>query len=385
MSEYITTEKQLEKLAEELEGSKILAIDTEFLREKTYFAKLCLLQLNNGQVQALVDPLSVHDLSPLVPILTDKNCVKIFHAGSQDIEILTHETGVTPTPIFDTQIAASLLGYPLQVGYGPLVRSICDVKLPKADGFTDWSRRPLSNNQLKYALDDVVYLPHVYEVLNDELDKKGRRAWVQEDFDELADPNRYKVNPREAWHRVKRISSLSRGQLAIVREVAAWREKEAMRRDQPRKWIMADEAIVEIARKAPNTRERLFEVRGLARHLTNRDANAVLECVRKAKALPQSQWPRLQRHAHGEAEIDGALELMAALVEVRAKENEVAPPILASYDELSKLCHGHRDQVSVLEGWRYDMVGHELVDLLEGRLAIYLDKGHIEVAERATS
>ena len=382
MGEYISTDKGLQELAKRLEGSKLLAIDTEFLREKTYYAKLCLLQVNNGRVAALIDPLAVRDLSPLTPILTDKGCVKVFHAGSQDIGIISHVTGVTPAPVFDTQVAASLLGYPLQVGYGPLVRSVCDVKLPKADSYTDWSRRPLTNNQLKYALDDVVYLPQIYDIFTDELIKKGRLDWVQRDFDELADPARYQVDPREMWHKVKRVSTLNRAQLAIVREVAAWREREAMARDLPRKWVLADEAIVEVARKAPKTRDRLLEVRGLANRLSGRDVNAILECVRKAKELPQGQWPKLERHAHGDTEIDGAVDLMAALVEVRAKENDVAAPLLASHDELSKLARGHRDEVAVLQGWRYEMVGRELLDLLEGRLVLYLDKGRIEVTER---
>lgn len=299
MSKFVTTQAQLEELAVELEGSRVLAIDTEFMREKTYYAKLCLLQLNNGTVSALVDPLAVSDLSPLVPILTDENCVKIFHAGTQDIAILYHETGITPSPVFDTQVAASLLGHPLQVGYGPLVRSVCDVKLAKADSYTDWFKRPLTNSQVKYALDDVVYLPRVYERLRDELAEKGRLTWCEHDFVTLADPASYDVDPRETWRRVKRISSLSRGQLAVAREVAAWRESEAQRRNLPRKWVLPDEAVVEIARKAPKTREALFEVRGLANKLSGRDVNHILEAVSRGKEMPQAQWPKLERSPKG--------------------------------------------------------------------------------------
>lgn len=385
MSNYITTQGQLEDLAAKLEGSRLLAIDTEFMREKTYYAKLCLLQVNNGTVSALIDPLSVDDLSVLSSILTDKNCVKIFHAGKQDIDIIYHATGVTPFPVFDTQVAASLLGYPLQVGYGPLVRSVCDIKLAKADSFTDWSRRPLSNNQIKYALEDVVYLPQMYDYLQSELEKKGRLSWCEHDFAELSNPANYYNDPYEMWQRVKRVSSLARGQLAIAREVAAWREKEAMRRDLPRKWILADEAVVEIARKAPKTRERLLEVRGLASRLNGRDVNQILEAVRKGKEVPQSQWPRLVRSPKGEAETDGAVDLLASLVEVRAKQNDVAAPLLATHSDLSKLARGHREGIAVLEGWRYEMVGRELLDLLDGRLAIYLNKGSIEVTERHRS
>lgn len=382
MNRYVTTPAQLRELAAELEGSTVLAIDTEFLREKTYYAKLCLLQLNNGTVSALVDPFSVGDLSPLVPILTDENCVKVFHAGTQDIDILWHETGVIPSPIFDTQVAASLLGHPLQVGYGPLVRSVCDVKLAKADSYTDWSKRPLSGSQTKYALDDVIYLPRIYEALRDELAERGRLTWCERDFKALSDPASYENDPREMWRRVKRISSLSRGQLSVAREVAAWRETEAMRRNIPRKWVLPDEAIVEIARKAPKSSETLFEVRGLANKINGRDANQILEAVRKGKETPQEQWPRLERSPKGEVEADGAVELLSALLEMRAKQNGVAAPLVATHGDLSKLVRGHRDGLQLMEGWRYEIAGRELIDLLEGRLALYLADGTIEVVPR---
>lgn len=379
MSKLITTQGQLEELASQLEGSAYLAIDTEFMREKTYYANLCLVQVNNGAVSALIDPLVLGDLSPLAPILSDESCVKVFHAGSQDISILTHETGVTPSPVFDTQVAASFLGYPLQVGYGPLVNSICDVKLAKADSFTDWTRRPLSNSQVRYALDDVAYLPQVYERLRDELVQKGRLEWCEQDFRDLADPKTYGCDPREMWRKVKRVSSLSRGQLAIAREVAAWRELEAMRRNLPRKWVLADEAVVEIARKAPRTRERLLEVRGLESKLSGCDVNQILEAVRKGRDLPQSQWPRLNRGERGAVEAEGAVELLSSLLEVRSKQSGVAAPLIATHADLSKLVRGHREDLAFLEGWRYEIAGRELVDLLEGRLALYLKDGEIEV------
>lgn len=382
MERFVTTQAQLDELARDLEGSRVLAIDTEFMREKTYFAKLCLLQLNNGTVSAIVDPLAVQDLSPLVPILTDGDCVKVFHAGSQDIAILYHETGVVPTPVFDTQVAASLLGHPLQVGYGPLVRALCDVRLAKADSYTDWAKRPLTKSQKKYALDDVIYLPDMYEKLRSELVSKGRLSWCERDFEELSNADNYEVDPREMWRRVKRVSSLSRGQLAIARELAAWRESEAIRRNTPRKWVMPDEAIIEIARKAPKSKETLFEVRGLSAKLNGRDVEKVLEAVRKARELPQDQWPRLEKSPKGNAEADGSVALLSALLEARAGESDVAAPLIATHGDLSKLVHGHRDGLPLLSGWRYELAGKDLVDLLEGRLALYLDKGEIAVAER---
>lgn len=379
MSRYVATQADLERLAADLEGSRVLAVDTEFMREKTYWAQLCLVQLDNGEgLQALVDPFTVDDLSVLAPVLTDASCTKVFHAARQDIEILYHDTGVVATPVFDTQVAASLLGHPLQVGYGPLVRSVCDVKLPKADGFTDWTRRPLTKNQLKYAADDVTYLPHVYEVLRSELEELGRLSWIERDLADLSRPERYDVDPREMWRKVKRVSALSRRQLAVAREVAAWREEAAMARDIPRKWVLTDEALVDIARKSPSTRERLLEVRGLAGRLSRADADAILEAVRAGRELPQREWPRIEQPRRGEHTPEGAVSMLLSLVEVRARENGVAVQILASHAELQAIARGQREGVGVLEGWRYDMVGRELAALMDGELVLRVGEKGVE-------
>lgn len=383
MSRFVATPEELDQLVADLAGSELLAIDTEFLREKTYYAKLCLIQINNGDIQAIIDPLALKSLDALVPILTDPACTKVFHAGSQDIGILYHETGVMPAPVFDTQTAAALLGHPLQMGYGPLVKAMCDVKLAKADSYTDWSRRPLTKDQVRYALDDVVYLPEMYRMMTSELEERGRLSWLDEDFATLADPARYENVPEEMWRRVKRVSSLSRRQLAIARGVAAWRESEAMRRDIPRRWVMSDEAVVEIARKAPRDVDRLMEVRELNNRLSMRASREVLAAVKEARELPESELPRIDRAPHGAHEIDGVVDLMAAVVEIRAKENDVAPPVLASKDDLSRLARGHRDDSALLMGWRYEMVGRELIDLLEGRLVLYVNDGAIQVAAKS--
>ncbi len=383
MSRYIDSQSAFEDYCLELADSNLLAIDTEFLREKTYYAKLCLLQVNNGKTEAIIDPLALDDLTPFGALLAKKDMVKIFHAGSQDIDILYHETGVLPTPLFDTQVAAALLGKPLQIGYGPLVRDMCGVKLAKADGFTDWSRRPLTKTQLKYAIEDVEYLPRIYRSMVATLEKSNRLSWLDEEFAELRNPAKYDHEPREMWRHVKRISSLTRQQLAIVREVAAWRETEAKRRNVPRKWVIADEAIVEIARKEPNTSARLLEVRGLASRLSHKAVNQILEAVRKGVETPQEQLPKKEHHDKGLHEADGIVDLMSALVSVRAAENGVAAPVLVNREELSKLARGHREDLGVLEGWRYQMVGKELESLLAGKLALHFDGRQINVEMRS--
>lgn len=376
-SRYVDDQAAFEELLDDLKGSEILAIDTEFLREKTYYAKLCLIQVNNGHVQAIIDPLRIKNLKPFGEILSDPACVKIFHSGSQDIDILYHEVGVMPTPLFDTQMAAALMGFPLQVGYGPLVHALCGVKLAKADSYTDWSRRPLTTNQLKYALDDVVYLPTMYQHMHDTLEKQGRLSWLDEDFAHLADPSRYENDPREMWHKVKRVSSLNRPQLAVAREVAAWREKEAMRRNLPRKWVIPDEAIVDICRKNPKTIDRLLDVRGLSSKLNVKSARQVLDAVAAGKNCPPDDYPVLAKHSSGEPGIEGAVDLLAAVVDVRAKENGVAVPVLASHDDLSRLVRGHKNECGVLKGWRYEMVGRELLQVMEGKLCVCIQNGKV--------
>lgn len=376
-NKYVKTKSQLEELAKELEDSTILAIDTEFLREKTYYAKLCLIQLNNGSVQALIDPLAIKDLSPLAPIMADEDCVKIFHSGSQDIDIIYHALGVMPTPLFDTQMAAALMGFPLQVGYGPLVQAICDVHLPKADSYTDWSRRPLTTNQMKYALDDVVYLPVMYEHMRKTLADEGRLSWLDEDFAHLGDPAKYDNSPHEMWHKVKRVSSLSRPQMAVAREVAAWREKEAQRRNIPRKWVIPDEAVVEIARKSPTSIDHLMEVRGLGSKLNTKAAREVLQAVKTGRNCRAEDYPVLPKRPGGDPEIEGAVDLLASIVEVRAKENGVAVPVLASREDLARLVRGHRDQSDLLKGWRYNMVGKELLQILDGKAGVFIADGKV--------
>ncbi len=311
--------------------------------------------------------------------MQDESCVKIFHAGSQDIDILYHTLGVMPTPLFDTQMAAALMGFPLQVGYGPLVHSLCGVKLAKADSYTDWSRRPLTANQIKYALEDVIYLPQMYEQMTTALAQQGRSSWLEDDFKALANPAKYENDPWEAWHRVKRVASLSGSQLAVARELAAWREREAARRNLPRKWVIPDEALVEVARKAPRSIDKLMEVRGLSSKLNTKAAREVIEAVKRGKACDPKDYPKLPKRPGGEPHIVGALELLSAVVELRAHENGVAVPVLASHDDLVKLARGHRDECEVMKGWRYEMAGRELADVLDGKLSLRICNGELKL------
>ncbi len=372
---YIATQENLAAFVERARSSSVLAIDTEFLREKTYYAKLCLLQMATDDEVVIVDPFEMDDLSVLAPLLTDERIVKLFHAAGQDLEIILREVGVLPRPVFDTQIAAALLGHTQQIGYAALVHAECGVSLKKIDSFTDWSRRPLSASQRDYAADDVVYLPRLYAGMRAALEEKGRLHWLDHDFEELSDPARYEANERERFRRLKRVSQLSRRQLSAAREVAAWRELEAQRRDVPRKWVVTDEQIVEACKREARTIDELFMVRGLSDRLSTKDARAVVSLISSALSAPPYTWPELDRCGKSEPNVDAELDLMSALVRLRAKENGIAFPTLASHDDLARVARGYREGVDLLRGWRRAIVGEELLELLDGRLALSLDGG----------
>ncbi|MDD6730770.1 MAG: ribonuclease D [Eggerthellaceae bacterium] len=378
---FITDQADLESFATRACGSSLLAIDTEFLREKTYYAKLCLLQMQTDEETVIVDPFAVDDLTVLADVFTNPGVLKLFHAGSQDIEILYRVVGVMPTPIFDTQLAAALLGHTQQIGYGALVNLCCGVQLKKIDSYTDWSRRPLSPSQVNYAADDVVYLPAVYRKVSGQLASLGRTHWLDPDFAELVDPKKYAVNERDRYRRLKRVGQLKPRQLSAARELAEWRELKAERSDIPRKWVMTDEQIVEACKREARSIDELFMVRGLSDKLSTRDARAVVACIVRGLDTPMEDWPEHARPSRNEANVDVVVDLMSAVVRKRARENNIAFQTLCNHSDLAKVARGYRD-VAILQGWRRDIVGNELLDLLAGRLCVFVREDTVEVTKR---
>lgn len=376
---YVTDDEGLRELVACMRTAPAVGIDTEFMREKTYFARLCLIQLATDDVAAIVDPLKVRDMSPLCELFTDESVVKVFHAGGQDLEIFYRICGHAMAPIFDTQVAATLAGFPQQVGYGALVHEMLDVKLDKGDSYTDWGKRPLSDTQIEYALNDVRYLPEMFRRLSAQLEEGGRMEWLASDFQRLEDPATYEIRPHEQWRRVKRISSLNRRQLAVAREVAAWRENEAIRRDVPKRWVVGDESIVEIARRMPKTPEELADIRGVSDKIGKSSVQGLLDAVVTGTEVSEDDLPTLTKRRRLNGDVDGAVDLMVALVRLRAREHGVAMPLLASREDLERLAGGERDGNALLEGWRRTMVGRELVDLLDGGVTLSLAEGHLRV------
>lgn len=376
---YIEDGTALTAFVDAARSSKTLALDTEFLREKTYYPKVCLIQAATDDDVWIIDPLAVRDLSPLGELLEDEAIMKVLHAATQDIEILLRVTGSAPWPLFDTQVAAALLGYSHQVGLAQLVGSVCGVTLKKSDSFTDWSLRPLSQSQLEYACGDVVFLPELYECMRAMLEEKGRLEWLEPDFRELANPDHYTVDPRRRFRHLKRGNQLTRRQLGAAREVAAWRERRAQEADIPRKWVLSDEQIVEACRKEARTIDELFLIRGMRDKLSCRDAREVAALMVKGHDLPEDELPALDRPTSSEPNVDSALDMMLALTRLVARDNDIATQTLASSADLTNLARGHVEESGLMKGWRRNLIGEKLLRLLEGKLSLRLCEGELVV------
>lgn len=384
---FITKQQDFEDFIDRANKCDVVAIDTEFLRDKTYWAKLCLLQMAIDTEYVLVDPFEVNILS-LTKLFENKNLVKLFHSPRQDIEILLYKTKVLPEPIFDTQVAAAFLGHHSQIGYGNLVQAELGIQLKKGDTYSDWSIRPLSKSQLDYAKDDVTYLLELYKKMKAELEEQGRLDWAIEDTNEkYASKDVYEPDIYDRYTHLKRASSLKPYQLGCARELAAWRENEAMRRNIPRRWVLSDEFIVELSRMQPKKIDDIFRMRGAKGSIAVSDARKIIECINKAKKYSADDLENLKWNnakAHSDVKNEGAdleTDLMSAIVKLRAKENNIAPQTLSSNSDLNKIARGTRSGIATLSGWRKKIVGDELLDLIDGKLSLSIDNDKLKVSK----
>jgi ribonuclease D len=379
---FVDTPEALAELVSAIGGSEWLALDTEFMREKTYFPRLCLIQVCNGELAACIDPLALDDLKPLLEVLYDGSVLKVLHAARQDLEIFLNTWHRIPLPLFDTQPAAALLGFGDQIGYAKLVQEVLDIDLSKDHSRTDWSRRPLDAGQLRYAFDDVIYLGRVYLAMRGKLFDRERLQWLAADFADLADPSTYRQDPRTAWKRVKGRQPLRGVQLAVLQALAAWREEQALARDLPRRWVMKDEVLVELARRRPRDPGQLERVRGVDPGMVRRDGQQLLELIESASSLPKDQWPVERRTARPLSPLDEArVDLLSAALRVTAEAHQLSPHAIATRKDLEKLVRGDTE-LPLLEGWRRKVAGELLLDVLAGRRRVNCDAEQMVVASR---
>ncbi|QJB70556.1 ribonuclease D [Parasphingorhabdus halotolerans] len=381
----LTESQDIADICERFSKADFVAVDTEFMRENTYWPILCLIQISDGKEAAAIDPLAKGlDLQPLLDLLVNnEDVLKIFHAGGQDVEIIHNMTGKTPHPIFDTQIAAMALGPSEQIGYANLVDSWLGITLDKGARFTDWSRRPLDARQIKYAIGDVTHLAEIFPMMLEKLKETGRGMWINAEMEKLADPDNYVNDPEIAWRRVK-----SQGRnlevLGRLKALASWREQEAQSKDLPRGRIMRDETLADIAAHPPKDQAKLGQVRGLSNGWKSNDiGERLMETLAGAKPLDRSELPSRndRRPKSGKASALVA-DLLKLLLKIRSAELNVASKLLARADDLDRIVAGERDGVQLLEGWRLDEFGRDAIDLIEGRVSFTVMDGKLKMTHQ---
>ena len=376
----ITDSAELARFCARQSAASYIAIDTEFMRDRTYWPKLCLVQIAGPEETAAIDTLVPNlDLTPLFELLANPAVVKVFHAARQDIEIFFHLTGRIPTPIVDTQVAAMVCGFGDAVSYENLAAKLAGARIDKSSRFTDWSHRPLTDKQLQYALSDVTHLRPAYEKLQRRMEKTGRAHWVAEEMEVLTDPATYRLDPREAWRRLKTRSE-NRRFLAVLREVAAWREEEAQQRDLPRNRILKDESVIEIASHAPTTVEELARTRGMQRGFAEgRMGQGILAAVRRGLAVPESEAPQQEPRQELPAGLGPVVDLLRVLLKTKCEMHDVAQKLVASADDLAMIAADDHADVPALTGWRREMFGEDALALKHGRLALTADGKRIRI------
>lgn len=375
---YISTYDELSAFCERAARFDAIAVDTEFLRERTYHPRLCLVQVATPDECAVIDVIAIDNLAPLAILMRDEGTVKVFHACSQDMEVLNYTLGALPAPIFDTQVAAAFLGERMQTSYNGMVHTFCGVTLPKSESLTDWSRRPLTPEQIEYALDDVRYLIKAYRVIMDRLDESGRVDWVLDEIRPLTDRSHYVVDRRVAFKRVKRVNSLTRRQLAVARELAAWREAKAEYANIPRRWLMSDEVLVALSKRPPHDASSLRRVRG-TEQLSDADVATALSAIARGESCPADKYPFIARaHKPASPELESVIDLMYALIRLVGERSGVATAMIASRDDLVEYVDRPQDS-PLREGWRFELVGTMIDDLLNGDIGLTVKDRALEI------
>lgn len=373
----IATTEILDAACARLAQHPFVTVDTEFLRETTYYPKLCVIQMASPDEVVLVDPLAPNiSLEPFFQLMANTNVVKVFHAARQDIEIIWTKSGIIPAPLFDTQVAAMVCGFGEQVSYESLASALANARIDKSSRFTDWSQRPLSEAQLHYAAADVTHLRTIYTSLQTKLNKTGRAGWLDDEMAILSDPATYASPPEKAWERLKARVRKPR-ELAALIELAAWREREAQQRDVPRGRIIKDDAIGEIAIAMPSTTDDLGRLRTIPKGFErSRTGTDILAAVERAKLVDTSTLPPLERGRNGSS--NGALvQLLKVLLQAVAEKHKVAPRLIANSEEIEKIANGDAETSTLSHGWRYEIFGDVALKLKRGEMTIGIERGRV--------
>lgn len=381
----ITTNAALQDFCASVEKAPFITVDTEFLRDRTYYAKLCLIQVSGPDKKAVaIDPLSTDerlDLSPLFALFENTDILKVFHAARQDLEILWQMTGKMLHPLFDTQVAAMVCGYGEQIGYEALVSDITKEKADKSSQFTDWARRPLSAKQMTYALNDVIYLVDIYHHLSRRLERDGRSEWVKEEMEILTSPSTYEIDPLDSWKRLK-IRSAKPRDLAVLKELCAWRELEAQRKDVPRNRILRDETLMDLGFQRPQSEADLARIRGISQDMAQaRIGKTLIDVIARGMAVPDHEAPRLEHKTPLSPRHAQVVEMLKMLLRIQAAEYNVAGKLIAGSEDIENFVVSPDTDTHLTHGWRHEVFGRHARDMMDGRLALTLEKGKIRLMQ----
>ena len=375
----ITDNKELNEIVDQFQNAPFLAVDTEFMRERTYYPQLCLLQISDGAIAVAIDPLAKGlDLSPLWTLMRNKKIVKVFHAGQQDMEIFLHQMGQLPAPIYDTQLAAMVCGLGDQVGYDKLVKALLDDEIDKTSRFTDWSKRPLSSRQIAYALDDVIYLAQLYPLMKKRIADDGRTDWLDEEYAKLNDPATYVTAPKDAWQRLK-IRNMRPPALRRLMHLAAWRETEAQQRDLPRNRVLRDETLIDLAGSNPKNLAIFSTIRNFPGGKDGKLAPPILKILRKVAIMPDSDLPAPIPHTPAKKPPVAIMEMLRVLLKHVAEEKNIAPRLIASADDLERLASDDDAPIRALTGWRREVFGATALRLKNGEIALAVKNSQIRL------
>lgn len=376
----ISSNQELEDLCQRLKAHKHLAVDTEFMRETTYFARLCLIQIASTDETVAIDPMADGiDLEPLFTLMRDPSVIKVFHAGRQDLEIFLNLMGDLPTPIYDTQIAAMVCGFGDQVGYDRLVKGILGHTIDKGSRFTDWSQRPLSEKQLRYALDDVLYLEEIFPLMVDRIRKAKRETWLAEEMAATTDPSLYRTEPEDAWMRIKN-KGIKPAVLNRLKFLAAWRESEAQERDIPKTRLIKDDTMVALALANPSSANGIDRIRGFPGGSGGKLVQPVLKVLASAASAPKETWPHVEVETKNKPP-QAVVDLLRVLLKHVSEDADVAPRLIASASELESIALGKKDGIKAMTGWRYEIFGQHAEAIRSGRLALSSNGRRIRMHE----